>query len=134
MGVPKETAASIELPVTPDLAWQGLMEVAGAAAAQENVVWHFGHADVSLDSVVAGEGAAGTGRWVGIDYQVSAHLVPRGRSDTLLMLAADANTAFGSYGGGVRDFRSRRRARADLEAMAQAVGAWVIARTTDPPR
>jgi len=110
------------------------MEVAGAAAAQANVVWRFEHADVALDSVVAGKGASGTGRWVGIDYQVSAHLVPRGGGHTLLILAAAADTAFGSYGGGFRDFRSRRRARADLDAMAQAVGAWAVARATNPSR
>lgn len=97
-------------------------------------MWRFEHADVALDSAVAGKGASGSGRWVGIDYQVSAHLLPRGESGTLLILAADPHTAFGSYGGGVRDFRSRRRARADLETMAQAVGAWVVARAKDQPR
>ena len=84
--MPRETSASIELPVPVDDAWLALTAAAGGAGR----CWHFEHADVVLDSVTPGEAAGGSGRWEHLDFRVAVHLVPRGADSTLLLFTAEA--------------------------------------------
>ncbi|WP_421740511.1 hypothetical protein [Cellulomonas sp.] len=131
MGVPKQTAASIEVPADPRLAWRALTTVA-RGTDQSTAVWHFEHADVALDSTSPGEAARGTGSWHGIVYRVSAHLVPRGARETLVVLTADPESEPLGIRGTGRVWASHRQARRDLEAMAEALGVQVAEWTSTP--
>ncbi|MEZ0448060.1 hypothetical protein [Cellulomonas sp. ICMP 17802] len=130
--IPKETAASIELPVSTDVAWRALTTVA-ATGPDQDAVWHFEHTDVVLDAVTPAEAADGSGRWEGVDFRVAAHLVPMGARRTLLVLTADATTEPHGVGATAHASASHRRARRDLEAMALAVGTQVAAWDDGPP-
>ncbi|KQY47936.1 hypothetical protein [Cellulomonas sp. Root137] len=123
MGVPKETSASIEIPVNPDLAWRALTTAAGAPT--EPPVWHLEHAAVTLDTFSPAEAAGGYGAWNGVEYRVSAHLVPRGARQTLVVLTAESDLEPHGIAGAARAARSRRQVRRDLEALAAAVGEQV---------
>ncbi len=99
---------------------------------QSTAVWHFEHADVALDSTSPGEAARGTGSWHGIVYRVSAHLVPRGARETLVVLTADPESEPLGIRGTGRVWASHRQARRDLEAMAEALGVQVAEWTSTP--
>ncbi|WP_421732729.1 hypothetical protein [Cellulomonas sp.] len=99
---------------------------------QPPAVWHFEHADVTLDSTSPGEAARGTGSWHGIDYRVSAHLVPRSARETLVVLTADPESEPLGIRGTARVWASHRQARRDLESMAAALGTQVAEWTSGP--
>jgi len=120
--LPRETSASIELPVPRDVAWQALARAAGLPVEGENQVLHFEHSDVVLDSVTAGEAAGGWGRWEELEFRVAAHLVPLGADRTLLLLTAEAVEEPHGLRSTAHASAAHRHARQDLEAMAVAVG------------
>lgn len=124
--IPRETSASIELPVPVGDAWLALTAAAGDDGTG---VWHFEHADVALDPVITpGEGAGGSGRWEEIDFRVAVHLVPRGAAGTLLLITAEATEEPHGVRSTAHASAAHRRARHDLEAMALAVGRHVTER------
>ncbi|WP_456786985.1 hypothetical protein [Cellulomonas sp. P5_C5] len=123
--IPKETSASIELPVAKDAAWRALSAAAGATEVDGATVWHFGHTDVALDSATAGEAAGGSGRWEQLDFRIAAHLVPMGAERTLVLLTAEALEEPHGVRSTAHASAAHRRARHDLEAMALAVGQQV---------
>ena len=120
--IPRETSASIELPVGRDDAWRAL---AGAASLTAEGVLHFEHADVVLDSVTAGEAAGGDARWEGLDFRVAVHLVPRGADQTLVLFTAEATEEPHGVRSTAHASAAHRHVRQDLEAMASAVGLQV---------
>lgn len=128
MGVPKETSASIEIPVNPEVAWRALTTAAGAAT--DATVWHLAHADVTLDTLSPAEAASGYGAWNDVDYRVSAHLIPRGARETVVVLTAESDVELRGIAGAARAARSRRQTRRDLEALAAAVGEQVTSWST----
>ncbi|GEK22612.1 hypothetical protein [Cellulomonas xylanilytica] len=118
--IPRETSASIELPVPVGEAWQAL-----AAAAREDGTgaWHFEHADVVLDPVITpGEAAGGSARWGEVDFRVAVHLVPRGDGGSLVLFTAEASEEPHGVRSTAHASAAHRKARHDLEAMAEAVG------------
>jgi hypothetical protein len=127
MGVPKETESSIDLPVDKDVAWRALTRAAGADETAPGATWHLEHADVSIDSATAGEGAGGSGTWNGVDYRVAAHLIPQGAGRTLLLLTADPGVEQHGLRADVKVSASHKHARRDLEALAAAVGKQIAA-------
>ena len=117
--IPRETSASIELPVAPADAWRAL---AGAGNLTAEGVLHLEHADVALDSVTPGEAAGGDAHWDGLDFRVAVHLVPRGADQTLLLLTAEGTEEPHGLRSTAHASAAHRRARQDLEALAVAVG------------
>ncbi|GEL99316.1 hypothetical protein [Cellulomonas terrae] len=122
--IPKETSASIELPVPRDDAWRALV---GAAGGQDRL-WRFEHTDVVLDAVTPGEAAGGDGRWEDLDFRVAVHLVPMGADRTLVLFTAEATEEPHGVRSTAHASAAHRRARRDLEAMALAVGQQVSER------
>jgi hypothetical protein len=117
--IPRETSASIELPVARDDAWRAL---AGAARLTAEGVLHFEHTDVVLDSMTPGEAAGGDAHWEGLDFRVAVHLVPRGADQTLVLFTAEATEEPHGVRSTAHASAAHRHARQDLEAMALAVG------------
>ncbi|KQR07676.1 hypothetical protein [Cellulomonas sp. Leaf334] len=119
--IPKETSASIELPVAADAAWLALTRAAGG----QDHLFRFEHTDVVLDSVTPGEAAGGDGRWEELDFRVAVHLVPMGAERTLVLFTAEATQEPHGVRSTAHASAAHRRARRDLEAMALAVGQQV---------
>ena len=126
--IPRETSASIELPVAREDAWLALADAASLTMEGEDQVLHFEHTDVVLDSVTAGEAAGGSGRWEGLEFRVAAHLVPMGADRTLLLLTAEAVEEPHGLRSTAHASAAHRHARQDLEAMALAVGGLITRR------
>ena len=122
--IPRETSASIELPVARDDAWRAL---AGAASLTAEGVLHFEHTDDVLDSVTPGEAAGGDGHWEGLDFRVAVHLVPMGADRTLVLFTAEATEEPHGVRSTAHASAAHRHARQDLEAMALAVGEQITA-------
>jgi hypothetical protein len=122
MGIPKESEASIDLPVSTDVAWRLLGAAAGADVTEPGTIWQLEHSRVAVDAATPGEGAGGLGAWDGIEYRVSAHLVPRGAEQTLLVLTADPGVEQHGPLGEMKSSASHRHARRDLATLAAAVG------------
>jgi hypothetical protein len=120
--IPRETSASIELPVARDDAWRAF---AGAASLTAEGVLHFEHTDVVLDSVTPGEAAGGDAHWEGLDFRVAVHLVPRGADRTLVLFTAEATEEPHGVRSTAHASAAHRHVRQDLEAMARAVGLQV---------
>ena len=125
MAIPKESEASIDLPVSTDVAWRLLGTAAGVDETAPGATWHLEHTDVVIDSATPGEGAGGLGGWDGLEYRVSVHLVPRGAQQTLIVLTADPDVEQHGPIAELRAGASHRRARRDLESLAAAVGRLV---------
>ena len=123
--IPRETSASIELPVAKDDAWRALASAARLATDGPDQVLHFEHTDVVLDSVTAGEAAGGDGHWEGLDFRVAVHLVPMGADRTLVLFTAEATEEPHGVRSTAHASAAHRHARQDLEAMALAVGTQV---------
>ena len=124
--IPRETSASIELPVPVGEAWRALTTAAGGTGEDAGDVWHFEHTDVVLDpAITPGEGAGGSGRWEDLEFRVAVHLVPRGADGTLLLFTAEATEEPHGVRSTAHASAAHRRARHDLEAMAEAVGTLV---------
>jgi hypothetical protein len=126
--LPRETSASIELPVGKEAAWSALASAARLAAEGQQPVLHFEHTDVVLDSVTPGEAAGGDGHWEGLDFRVAVHLVPRGADQTLVLFTAEATEEPHGVRSTAHASAAHRHARQDLEAMALAVGQQVTGR------
>jgi hypothetical protein len=125
--IPRETSASIELPVARDDAWRAL---AGAARLTAEGVLHFEHTDVVLDSMTPGEAAGGDAHWEGLDFRVAVHLVPRGADQTLVLFTAEATEEPHGVRSTAHASAAHRHARQDLEAMALAVGEQITGDAT----
>ena len=126
--IPRETSASIELPVAKDDAWRAL---AAASSLTAEGVLHFEHTDVVLDSVTPGEAAGGDGHWEGLDFRVAVHLVPRGADRTLMLFTAEATEEPHGVRSTAHASAAHRHARQDLEAMALAVGEQITGAATE---
>lgn len=131
MGIPKESEASIDLPVSTDVAWRLLGRAAGVDETAPGMTWQLENTEVAIDSSTPGEAAGGLGTWNGIEWRVSAHLVPRGARKTLLVLTADPDAERHGPLGEMRASASHRHARRDLEALAAAVGRLVEEQVAD---
>ena len=128
--IPRETSASIELPVARDDAWRALTEAASLTSEGRHQVLHFQHTDVVLDSVTPGEAAGGDGHWEGLDFRVAVHLVPRGADQTLVLFTAEATEEPHGVRSTAHASAAHRHARQDLEAMALAVGEQITGDAT----
>lgn len=123
--IPRESSASIELPVPAADAWVALTSAAAVPTEGTSRVWRFEHSDVVLDSVTPGEAAGGDGSWEDLDFRVAVHLVPRGTDRTLVVFTAEATEEPHGVRSTAHASAAHRRARHDLEAMALAVGRQV---------
>ncbi|MFS0698403.1 hypothetical protein AB6N24_00355 [Cellulomonas sp. 179-A 4D5 NHS] len=117
--IPKQTAASVELPASTSVVWRVLTSV---VEGDQGEVWHLEHTDVSLDVVAPGEAADGSARWEGLDFRVAVHLVPMATGGTLLLLTADPVAEAHGVRATAHASASHRLARHDLEKVALAVG------------
>lgn len=122
--IPRETSASIELPVGVGAAWQALTTAAGG----DERVWRFEHTDVVLDAVTPAEAAGGAGQWEELDFRVAVHLVPMGADRTLVLFTAEAVQEPRGVRSTAHASAAHRHARQDLEAMALAVARLVTER------
>ena len=126
-----DVATSIEMDVPPHVAWEALQLLTRSPTESPHkhaLTWHFMHADVAMRSALQAEGASGSTQWDGVEFRVSAHLVPTGDRGTLLVLTAAPNGASRGPSAAAHVGPALRHARGDLRALAEAVAEQVAAR------